>query len=194
MESVVAPKQKFPRAEAIAVAKQICDALKPVTQRLVVAGSLRRRKLEVADVEILYVPMLAEQQNSTWDLFLAETINHTDRAIAQLESDGVLARRLNVKGSEIYGDYNKLMTHVASGIPVDFFSTTLENWWVSLVIRTGSKEMNLALTTSARKQGRTLHAYGAGTEDFVTGKVTPATSEQHVFELCGVPYREPWER
>jgi hypothetical protein len=40
--------------------------------------------------------------------------------------------------------------------------TTRENWFVSLVIRTGSKDTNLLLTTGAQKLGRKLNAYGCG--------------------------------
>ena len=51
-------KQKFPRAAALAVAKELCDALKPLAEKLIVAGSLRRRKQEVGDVEIVFVPKI----------------------------------------------------------------------------------------------------------------------------------------
>jgi DNA polymerase/3'-5' exonuclease PolX len=67
------------------------------------------------------------------------------------------------------------------------------NWWVALVIRTGSKDTNLALTTGANRKNATLMAYGAGVK-WSDGTVTAATSEQHVFEMCGVPYKEPKDR
>lgn len=79
-----------------------------------------------------------------------------------------------------------------------------ENWWVSLVVRTGSKETNLRLTTGAQRLGRTLHAYGSGVtinraqtiggEAHLPGSEIKATSEQAVFELCEVPYLEPEQR
>ena len=49
-------KVTFPRAVAIQVARELCEALKPHCERLIVAGSLRRGKQEVGDVEILYIP------------------------------------------------------------------------------------------------------------------------------------------
>jgi len=54
--------------------------------------------------------------------------------------------------------------------------------------------MNMLLTRSALRRGRTLMAYGCGVQDLETWMITPAASEEHVFELCGVPYRQPWER
>jgi DNA polymerase/3'-5' exonuclease PolX len=78
-------------------------------------------------------------------------------------------------------------------VPVDFFATTPENWWVSLVVRTGSLEMNLELTKGANHLGRSLNVYGRGVTR-ADGTVIPATSEEHVFELCGVKYRVPSAR
>ena len=69
----------------------------------------------------------------------------------------------------------------------------IPNWWVSLVIRTGGKETNLQLTNGAIRLGRSLMAYGCGAR-CSDGSIIAATSEQHVFELCGVPYREPADR
>lgn len=185
-------KRKWPRAAAIVVAREICILLKPVTERLVVAGSLRRGKDEVGDVEILFVPKVERVQNG---LFAedVEKMDAADDCINRLVENGRIEKRPSVLGSSTWGTKNKLAIHRASGIPVDFFATTEENWWVSLVIRTGSKEMNLALTTGAQKLGRTLNAYGCGVTES-DGTVIPATSEQHVFELCGVPYRDPHKR
>lgn len=66
-------------------------------------------------------------------------------------------------------------------------------WWVALVIRTGSKETNLRLTTGAQKRGGTIHAYGSGVT-FKDGREITATSEKDVFDMCGVPYLPPEKR
>lgn len=189
---IMTDKPRFPRAIGLVVAAEICAALKPVCKKLIIAGSLRRGKPTIGDVEILYVGEFEIRQDPN-DMFASINVNLADEAIASLEKSGVLERRKNVNGSEMYGPKNKLMRHVASGIPVDLFSTTTENWFVSLVIRTGSKETNLKLTTGAQKLGCSLNAYGSGLtlED---GRVMPAMSEQHVFKLCGVHYLEPHER
>jgi len=55
-------KVKYPRMAALSVAKELCDLLKPVTQRLIVAGSLRRRKEQVGDVEIVFIPKWEHRQ------------------------------------------------------------------------------------------------------------------------------------
>src|SRR6185295_15266265 len=125
-------KPKFPRAAALDVAREICAALKPVTRRLTVAGSLRRRKEEVGDVEILFVP-------EHWDVgektIFTQHDTKTEDTIEKLEMRGILDRRKTVKGSETFGPKNKLMVHRASSIPVDLFTASEANWWNYLVCR-----------------------------------------------------------
>lgn len=197
-------KPKHPYAKAVQVAKEIVDILKPFTLEtpeamkaewphpnlLVVAGSLRRRKPEVGDIEIVYVTRQAERKA---DFFATESVNLVDEVTSQMLKDGRLAKRPSVTGVFTWGPLNKLGIHVASGIPIDLFATSLENWWVSLVIRTGSKESNLRLTTGANNQDATLNAYGSGIT-WSDGTRTDAVSERHVFELCKVPYLDPWKR
>jgi DNA polymerase/3'-5' exonuclease PolX len=83
--------------------------------------------------------------------------------------------------------------HVVSGIPVDLFATTADRWFVSLVVRTGSKEMNTTLAGSALRRGMQHHAYGV-LEVRATGEQIIPQSEREVLERLGVPYREPMEQ
>lgn len=186
-------KLKWAAIEAMPIAESLITALVPACERVCFAGSLRRRRPEVGDIEILYVPKL-EMLPDPLDIFGTPVLtNLADGVIARLEANEILARRQNVNGQEMFGEKNKLMLHSVTGIPVDLFSTTLENWWVSLVVRTGSKETNLRLTNAAIERGRSLIAYGAGVRQ-PDGQITPAHSEREVFELCGVPYLEPQHR
>lgn len=123
--SPVGEKPRFPNAVGMKVAAELCAALKPVCERLIVAGSLRRRKQTVGDVEILYIGKTEVRQDPA-DMFASITVNLADEAIAALEKSGALERRKNVNGSEMYGPKNKLMRHRASGLPVDLFSVLQE--------------------------------------------------------------------
>lgn len=183
-------KKKFDADEACPVAEHLLKLLRPFCERIEIAGSLRRMKDRVGDIELLFVPKMAARQTGLFD---QEPFNLAQEKIGKLLASGALEKRPNVNGQFAWGTKNKLGLHVESGIPVDLFETTEANWWVSLVVRTGSKETNLALTTGAQKLGRTLNAYGCGVTES-DGTVIPATSEQHVFELCGVDYLEPNER
>lgn len=188
-------KTKFPRAAALEVARELCAGLKDCTTRLLVAGSLRRRKEEVGDVEILFIPIVAPRPDPT-DLFGKEV--QTDLAtrwINDHEQAGVLARRLKSDGTTTWGAQNKLALHVASGIPVDFFAGTLRNFPCLTVCRTGSAETNQRICNEAIKRGLRWQPYGEGFADRMTGTTLKiCRSEQDVFAAVGLPYLEPWER
>lgn len=184
-------KQRYDYDVALSAARSLVDALKPFTERIVIAGSLRRKKPTVGDIEILYIPKVVDEPDGFFD---KKRVDVANRELNRMLDAGLLSRRPSKIGVFTWGQSNKLAIHTASGIPTDFFATSEHNWWVSLVIRTGSKETNLRLTSGAQHRGRSLNAYGCGVTELRTQKIIPADSEQKVFELCGVPYLEPHER
>ena len=185
-------KKRYPYQDAIAVAGELLSLLEQHCHRIVIAGSLRRRKADVGDIELVYLPRMGER---AVDLLAKESYSIADAAIDNMTRSGFITKRPNINGVFTWGAKNKLAVHAASGIPVDFFAVPEEkNWWVSLVVRTGGKETNLKLTTTgAQRLGRSLNAYGCGVtcSDY---SIIPATSEEDVFRLCGVPYQDPEKR
>jgi DNA polymerase/3'-5' exonuclease PolX len=190
---ITGDKPQFPLDEAGVIADRIVDRLLPACHRIVVAGSIRRRKPMVSDIEILYVDQ-TEMRPSPYDMFKTAVFNHADQAIREMERDGTLKRRLSRVGKETYGELNKLMVHIASGIPVDLFATTEANFPNALVMRTGPRELNERIAVAARKQGFTWKVYGAGFENLITGEIVPMTSEREVFSFVDLPYAEPEHR
>lgn len=190
MMTTMSDRIKYPRSDALAVAEELQAMIAPACERIAIVGSLRRGKPEVGDIELLFVPRMSKRPDGLFD---TQIVNVAAEVCEKLLRDGVLAKRPNVNGHYAWGESNKLAIHVPSGIPVDLFSTHASKWWVSLVIRTGSKDTNLRLTTGAQKRGATLNAYGMGVT-WSDGTTTEATSEEHVFEMCGVPYLEPSKR
>jgi len=186
-----AARIRYPRAEAVAAAREIVDALDPHCPRLVVAGSLRRRKKTVGDIEIIYISR-EEDRPSKVDLFSNELVPVVDDEIAAMQNAGILDRRLNSKGTETYGKKNKLMRHVASGIPVDLFSATEDNWWNYLVCRTGGAQNNIQIAQAAKALGWKWNPYGPGfTRRYEERQMH---SEQDVYAFVGLPYLQPWQR
>jgi len=183
-------KVRYPRADALKVAKELCDALRPFTDNLIVAGSLRRRKQDVGDVEILFIPKL-EWRNI--DLLYQTQISLADEVLSSLLQKEIIRHRPNVSGSNIWGEKNKLAVHVASGIPVDLFTATPANWWNYLVCRTGSAEHNTRIAVAAQARGWKWHPYGSGFTDEKDNLVR-VTSEKDIFTYLGLPYLEPWQR
>ena len=183
-------KPKFPRAEAIAVARIIVDFLKPFCERLIVAGSLRRRRTAVGDVEILYVPKYSAEPDGLFDTV---RVNCVDRRLEQMLQCGTISKRLNTLGSETWGERNKLARHTTSQIPVDLFEATTSNWFNYLVCRTGSAANNTRIASAAQAKRWKWHPYAAGFTDH-QGNSVRVESEQDVFRLAGLPYLEPWQR
>lgn len=166
--------------KAKAIAEELKGLLEPACEKIVVAGSIRRQKPFVGDVELLCVPIYDNG------------VDQLDREIGGLVVQRVFGFRRNKLGSRVYGPKNKLMVHLPSGIGVDIFSTTEECWPVSLVVRTGGETTNKRIAMAAIKKGWHLQAYGAG---FSTpnGDIV-CKSERDVFEFVDLPYLEPWER
>lgn len=183
-------KKRWPLAEASRIAEMLVLQLRDSCERIIIAGSIRRKKANVGDCEILYIPKIADRQNPDSLLPEIEMVNLANEQIEAMLKNGCLQKRLNVRLNETWGEKNKLAIHTMSGIPVDLFATDLECWNVALVIRTGSRESNLRLTTGAQARGATLHAYGSGITDRY-GNHIQARSEEEVFELCGQPYAQP---
>lgn len=184
------PDKRWPYLQALKIATEIKAALSPYCERIEIAGSIRRRKRDVGDIEIIYVPRFEMRKSGFFD---HEPFNLAGEKINSLLTGGYFSRRPNVKGGTSWGEMNKLAIHMPSGIATDLFSTTLENWWVTLAIRTGGKTTNLKLTNGALSKGMHLNAYGSGFT-MQNGKSIPATSERSVFEIAGVPWQEPEER
>ena len=188
----------FPRREALKVAEEIYHKIKPFTERCQLVGSMRRQRRFVHDIEFLYIPKLSLPMQGMMKELLEdkpiEMVDMTDLLFNALLKDKTIAKRPNVRGGYTWGPENKLALHVPSGISVDFFATSPDNWWVSLVIRTGGKRTNLMLTTGARRRGLTLHAYGSGFENLSTGERLPCTSERDVFRIAGLRFLEPQYR
>ncbi len=195
-------KQRWPWEQANAVAQQLVRALAECVERVEVAGSLRRRKREVGDIEILYIPKITRVADP--GSLLGETIesNRMDVALSALEMTGALERRKNIKGAEMFGEKNKLMRDVKSGIPVDFFAATAENWFNYLVCRTGGADNNVAIASAAQRKGWKWNPYGAGFSceahpgpyGDVPAQTHVVRSEEDVFRFVGLPYRPPCER
>ena len=184
-------KPRFPRAAAIAVAREIVTALEPGCTRLIVAGSLRRKKAEVGDVEILFIPAI---EKAKVDLLRVAFISKADLIIERLLAAKIIAKRPSKFGQFSWGKENKLAIHSASGIPVDFFTATEANWYNYLVCRTGPADLNIRIASEAKKRGYRWNPYGVGFTHLESGMVIPTLSEEDVFQFTNIPFPPPWER
>jgi DNA polymerase/3'-5' exonuclease PolX len=188
-------KTKYPWPEAAGVAAEITGAMEALCGAgyLCAAGSVRRRKALVGDIEILYVPVIGSRRLP--DEMFGTPVNAVDDWLDQMARQKMLVPRLNSLGRKTWGGRIKLATHVPTGIPVDFFEATKANWWNYLVCRTGPKESNVAICKAALARGWQWHPYSPG----FASKDGPVElhamkSEAEVFEFVGLKALPPEER
>ena len=114
------PKTKYPLATAQAVAAELVHALQPACARLAVAGSVRRCKAQVGDIELVYVPRFADRPspiaNSQVDLFQTKSVrvNQVDLVLADLNIP-------QMSGIELIHQMRQQKNH--SGVPVVMVTT-----------------------------------------------------------------------
>lgn len=194
---------KYPAALANTVGIALIDLLAPHCEMFFasasgtsyplcqIAGSLRRKKSEVGDIEIVYVSKIVPVMKPG-EMF------HSDGSAADIFINELLGskieKRLSIDGKPTWGPLNKLAVHKATGIPIDFFATTREDWFRTLVIRTGPKDFNIRLIMEADKRGKKIHAYGNGVTEVSTGEIVPVASEKDFLALAGIPWTEPQDR
>lgn len=194
---------KYPRAVALRAARELVATLLPHCELdvdgkpfLKVCGSLRRGKTEVGDVELVYIPRV-DQVPDPADLLgspgTTHPVNQVDAILDEWIRTGRLEKRLNKLGRLTWGPENKLARHTGSGVPVDLFATDRRAWWSYVVCRTGSARTNTQIAAEALRKGWHWHP----TQGFFTdvmGRRQWITSEQDVFSMVGLPYREPAAR
>ncbi|MBI4305171.1 MAG: hypothetical protein HY678_02530 [Chloroflexi bacterium] len=132
--------------------------LRPYCERIEIAGSIRRRKETIGDVEIVCIPKAGRV-----DLFGTVLSDQITDYLASQIGGGRCEKRPNIRGITTFGPANKLLLY--GGFPVDVFSTTVRNWGMSMFIRTGPAEWNIKAMQTFQCLGMEGHSYGG-----VTGK------------------------
>jgi DNA polymerase (family 10) len=167
---------KMELEKAKVIAEELKGILAPACNRIEIAGSIRRQKPEVGDIELLVIPRA----------------NYLDKLLYDLMMRNILAMRLNKRGSKTYGPKNKLLLHVSSGIGVDIFSVDARNWGMALFVRTGPAEWNIKAMSRFQELGLRGHAYGGISDS--GGNEIDCPDEETVFRYLGWAYVPPERR
>jgi DNA polymerase (family 10) len=154
--------------EAQTIADRVKEILTPYCDRIEIAGSIRRRKPLVHDIDIVLI------EKADTALMLSSL----------LFTLGVV----RINGTDI-----KRLLLTDQNISVDIYLATPATWATLLLIRTGSKENNIRLATTAKTRGWHLKANGDGLFDDENNRVAGDT-EQSIYEALGIPYQEPENR
>ncbi|MDD5700629.1 MAG: hypothetical protein PHU23_01150 [Dehalococcoidales bacterium] len=161
--------------KALSLASQIVNRLSPYCSRIEIAGSIRRKRPFVNDIDLVCIP----------------------------SNQGSFAYQLQQLGSIKMGG-QKIIRVQRPDIDLDIYIATLETWATLLLIRTGSKEHNIYLCKRALSLGMKLHADGRGLERCLAGQgyeVDNATTskidcetEESIFQALGLKYMRPEDR
>lgn len=197
-------RPSFPLGGARQLARAIVADLEPVTQRVMIAGSIRRAKRRVKDIEIVAVPRIDPGQRDMFGEVVTE-INRLDQLVADRVAGGRWGHRFDAAGRIAHGERYKRLRHYGeplSGIGIDLFSVLPPaQWGVIAAIRTGPAEFSQRLVTPASRGGllpenmRVID--GAIWETTSVGAplhVIPTETEEELFDVLGLPWIAPEER
>lgn len=126
--------RKMPLAEAERHASRLVGLLGSACERIAVAGSIRRRKPEVGDVEVVAIPTAGR------DLFGDPSGSELDARLERLAREGVLSP---VKG----GAHFKQFLVPDAGCKLDLFLCNPATWGMVFTVRTGSASFSHRLVT-----------------------------------------------
>lgn len=185
-------EQRIPWAFMRNLADQVVAELTPYCERIEVAGSVRRRRETVKDIEVLVIPRRGEQP---LDMFGNQAGVAPDHLAEYLLTSRLWTKRPNTGGGTTFGTLNKLMLRRAGPpcpewVPVDIFTGSAENWGRDLWIRTGPADWNVLTAARALRMGGHMHAYGPSAFTRGSEKIT-CPDEASFAAWLGVPLLAP---
>lgn len=153
---------------ALRIGNEVLKQLEPYIVKGELVGSIRRKKPECRDIDILVLPRS--------DFMIIEKIK------------GVLSMfgNLSMKGEQI------LRANGKDDLEIDLYIANPKNYGILRLIRTGSKEHNVKLATLAKKQNKQLK-FSEGLIDRETKKLL-ASTEREIFHNLKMDYIEPEKR
>ena len=157
---------RFILGNVIPFAETLKDRLEKISgaSKVTIAGSYRRRKETIGDLDILVVA----QKKNTGEIM--------DYFVNQQEVERVLA----------HGP-TKSSIRLKNGIDVDLRVVPEESYGAALAYFTGSKAHNVRMREIAQKKGMKLNEYG-----LTKGKkVVAGKSEEEIYKTLGLHYVEP---
>jgi DNA polymerase/3'-5' exonuclease PolX len=172
-------------AQAAGVAQFVMHRLRGSVVRIEAAGSVRRRRPEVGDLELVCVPRFDQVQA---DLFgdQVERVSLLDQQLLQEDWR-------ELKGGDKYKQLLVLRRYT-----VDLFiQPDPATWGVNFALRTGSADFARWLVTPRAKGGALpFGMYVQAARLWQAGSVLPLETpeEADFFRLSGLPWIEPAER
>jgi DNA polymerase/3'-5' exonuclease PolX len=169
-------------ADALPIAAAVVDLLLPYCERIEIAGSVRRRKPDVGDIEIVCIP----RSERPPDLFSDQDFGEARRAQAFIRAAYQIGRV--TKGHPIDGKY---IQFDRAGVQIDLFTATPDNWGLIYAIRTGSARFSHEVLACGWVRAG-YHSLGGML--CTSAHKVPVREEADLFKLIGIPWVPPENR
>ncbi|MFA5356065.1 MAG: DNA polymerase/3'-5' exonuclease PolX [Candidatus Omnitrophota bacterium] len=157
-------RERMTLAQAISVADEFAGALKklPEVKKIAVAGSLRRRKETVRDIDLL---MISNKPKRVMGYFTGLP------AVVSVLAKGQTKSSVRTKDD----------------VQVDCRVESEKSFGAALLYFTGSRDFNIKLRRMAASRGLKINEYGV----FRKNKFICGRSEDEIFKALGLSYIEP---
>lgn len=178
------------------LAGELVQMLEPSCERVAIAGSVRREKRMVADIELVAMPLLETVEGG--DLWgTPAEVDRLAEALTAGRDTGILPARLVesthadgslTTGTRLGRSYQALEFR---GMPVDLFIVhDVAQWGVILTIRTGPADWSHRLVTDCQRFLRRVD----GGYLYRSGQRVPCPTEEGFLAALGQPWVEPQHR
>lgn len=160
--------------DAKKIADGIVEMLRPHCHRIEIAGSIRRMKPDVKDIEIVAIPKPYDL--GLFGYGLAPIVDQWEK----------------VKGDLVYQKTRYTQRILPQGIKLDLFFADHENWGLIYAMRTGSAEYshNVLAKGWVRAGFTSMNGYLTTPK----GSRIIVQEERGLFDLIGIPWTEPHQR
>ncbi len=182
---------RLPLEEAAATANRFVQLVMDCSERIVVAGSIRRKRPFPKDIDIVAISKVVDASKPGWfaPVKTRESLLHS--RIDEFVKKGVAKPRVKVDGKTMVSEFVAFVEF--EGLPLDLYYASEETWWGLVQMRTGSARFNTMLATRALGMGLKFHGDGHGiTRNGV--RLDDSLSEESIFKALNLKYLLPEER
>jgi DNA polymerase/3'-5' exonuclease PolX len=180
--------EKRPLNEVYPIAEQVKASLTPYCRRIEIAGSIRRHRPMVGDIEIVAIP-----KTYIWRNLLNEVVKVDNYLWNFLDEQADKGNILRGCWGDIYRSF-EFYTRQGHKYKVDVFTTAEDAWGSKFTIRTGSQEFSKWLVTNRNHCGALPnHLYHDENrlKNRRTGQVHLLFEERDFFDVCEIPFIMP---
>ena len=159
-------------------------------ERWEIAGSVRRRRPEVGDVEHVVIPRFGEVDNTSGLFAMKEQVNLLFHHLDALVRGGHVEKHWYGNGFR-WGE--KFRGVDFRGVNHEVHCVDQDNFGAILTIATGPAEFSERLVTIMKGRGVYRQQDGYVVAQ-ISGRRVPCRDEEHYFELCGLKWIRPEDR